>query len=167
MQPVDYVKVVVLPTVREHFLAATDERLGVLACIATFHICDHVALAKGHTNASLVCHRMRERCQAEFDILQGICHGTKHGITKSHLAHQHRAGDAIVSPAFAFDDPDAGWGKGAWGGPALAVEHGGRRYTFGECLTEVLRAFGDLYPQYFPSDVLGPDALMAVVLPNR
>ena len=168
MKPVDYVNVVVLPTVREHFLSKTDQRFGMLACIATFHISDHVALADGR-HVGLVFDDVRARCEAQFEIVRGVCNGTKHGKTDAKVTrqHQHRAGDEVVVPGFAWGASGRGWGQAAWGGAALGVEHNGQLWTFGQCIGAVLAAFGDLYPHHFPDGALGIDVIMAVSMPAR
>ncbi len=162
MTPAEYASVIVLPTVREQLGDKLDIRKGMLSCILTFHIAEHIAHAEGYPNASRVCERIRTRCRDEFDVLQGICNGSKHAKTKPHLSHQYRAGAAIVAPGFALDDPEAGWDKGVWDGPALAVEHDGKRFTFDQCVIEVLRIFGELYPHHFPADVLGLGAVLTL-----
>ena len=162
MTPADYVNVVVIPTVREHFANKTDYRLGVLACIVTFHIGDHIATADSTPgNTGRVCEKMRTRCREQFNILQGVCHGTKHGVTKSHMKHQHRAGDEVVIPGFTWGRN--AWGHAAWGGAALAVEHDGKLWTFGQCIGAVLTTFGELYPQHFPDGALGADVISTAV----
>ena len=78
MTPVEYANTIALPTIREALGARGDQRLVYLAAIVTYHLADYVARAPGKRPDG-VRSMVPAACAAEFEILEGVCNGTKHG----------------------------------------------------------------------------------------
>lgn len=98
MTPADYVTEIVIPTVRECRDNRQSRRSAYLACIVTFHINDHLKRA-GVTGVE---EKMRTVCDSHFDLVRGVCNGTKHVATNlSHPIPFEAGRDYYRPPAFA------------------------------------------------------------------
>lgn len=75
-------------TLREFRDERRSRQRAYLACIAVFHVKDHLRKAgeKG------VEPTMRGACGAAFDVVRGICNGTKHVETDGSHVISFRAG---------------------------------------------------------------------------
>src|SRR5215207_7863998 len=89
MTPAEYVDEIVVPTVKEFRDNRRSRRHAYLACIAVFHIKDHVKKAGGTGVEST----MRATCRKSFEIVRAICNGTKHVETNATHQIQFAAGD--------------------------------------------------------------------------
>ena len=91
MTPHEYATAIVVPTVREFLMERGDLRRAFLACVATYHLVDYLAHAHAASNSSKAAsekakneaaHEIRSAvravCALSFDVVQGICNGTKH-----------------------------------------------------------------------------------------
>jgi hypothetical protein len=151
MTPSEYASMVVAPTVREYLAAMGDQRRAYLACIAVYHLTDYVAKAEGTGDraASDVRAKLRGACENSFDVVQGICNGSKHCGTKPGVRHAFSPGEESTVPPSAYG-MSGGYGHGRYGGlPGLMVEHNGHRMLVDVCVTAVLETFERLFPQHF------------------
>ena len=147
MTPNEYISEIAIPTVRDFLNARGDRRLAYLACIATYHIVDYVA-AGDSTKIGEILRHLRTIAEPAVDVVQGICHGTKHArATKARFPFS--PGDERHVPSFAFDVPGAGWGEGRWGGPGFEVDHLGRFMFIDECVQTLLLCLKSIYPAAF------------------
>ena len=141
MTPRDYAETVVLPTVREFLAERGDLRRAILSCVTSYHLIDHLAHAQrsAHTGkraskkereaeAEKIRDKLRSVCASSFEVVQGICNGTKHAdlVPMQHV------------PVFAFDVSGAGWDQGRWDVPGLQVEHNGEKLFIDWCLQALL-----------------------------
>jgi hypothetical protein len=90
-----------------------------------------------------VCDTLRGVCEAAFDVVQGICHGTKHAGNAR--GFRFMPGQDRDVPAFAFDVPGAGWDHGRWDVLGLSVERSGEKLFLDTCIQVVLLTFCKLY----------------------
>ena len=155
MNPAEFADVVVIPTVREHLAARGDRRLAYLACIATYSLVEYVTRAEagaGASEAALnkarcnVGKAIRAVCAPAYEVVQGICNGTKHAGSDR--------GQFPFTPGSERHIPKAVWGKtfwghARWGVPGLSVEHEGRRMFIDRCVQALLHTFVMCYPQHF------------------
>ena len=63
---------IVVPTLRELRNERRSRRRAYLACIAVFHLSDHLENA-GETGIE---DAMRASCGVAFDVVRGVCNGT-------------------------------------------------------------------------------------------
>jgi hypothetical protein len=144
--PKEYAIEVVMPTVQEYIRHRNDRRLAYLSCIAAYHLTDYVATAEG-TSKSDVCQKIRAICANAFDVVQGICHGSKHSRATT-AAFKFEAGSERPVPPFAYGV--GAYGHGRYGGVGgHEVDHNGHTMFVDVCLTVVLATFKREYPQHF------------------
>lgn len=145
MTPADFMTEIVVPTVREFRDERRSRRRAYLACIAAFHVKDHLKKAgeKGIEEA------MRVECGSAFDAVRGICNGTKHVQTDASHAVSFKAGED-------WDRPPARLGEMVLGLSQLGDPHGGReikhsqaRLDLYQCAKAVTLAYQNLYPRHF------------------
>ena len=144
MTPADFMTEIVVPTLGEFRDERRSRRRAYLACIAVFHLRDHLKKAgeMGIENA------MRGACGTAFDVVRSICNGSKHVETDGRHAIAFRAGTDS-------DRPPAVWGEAMWGvsrwGDAdggREVRHGADRHDAYECAKAVAVAYQTLYPAH-------------------
>ena len=100
---------IVIPTVKEALADRGNRRRLYVAGIVTYSLVDYLASEIGITKTD-VCDTLRMVCAPDFDVVQGVCHGTKHaGNKQGFLFKPGNDGDVPVS---AFDVPGVGWGHG-------------------------------------------------------
>jgi hypothetical protein len=151
MTPSEYASIVVVPTVREYLSAMGDQRRAYLACIATYHLTDYLAKAI-NTNPNVVIENMRGVCANSFNVVQGICHGSKHCGRTGGIYKFQPGAEEVIAPA--------GYGSGGYGhfryggAPGLVVEHNNQRMLVDFCLRAVLDSFGRLYPGHLAAEDL-------------
>ena len=147
--PAEFMDEVALPTAREFMAERGDRRRAYLACIAAFHLCDYVSRADG-VKLDVVRPTIRSLCQPSFDVVEGVCNGSKHcGRTRG--TFRHEPGGERDVPAFAFDTPGAGWGEGRWKEPGLMVQLDGQGLFVDACLQAFLVSAAKAYPAHFGS----------------
>lgn len=144
MTPGEYASIVVVPTVKEFLEAPGDQRRAYLACIVCYHLTDYLAKADGTTSEKII-ESMRSVCANSFNVVQGICHGSKHCGRDTGVYRYQPGSEEII--------PSAGYGTGFYGHfryggtPGLVVEHSDASLLVDFCLRAVLETFGRLYPQ--------------------
>jgi len=133
---------IVIPTVKDALVDRGNRRRVYVAGIVTYHLVDYIASEVGITKPA-VCDALRGVCKPAFDVVQGMCHGTKHAGN----AHGFRflPGQDRDVPVFAFDVPGAGWGQGRWDVPGLSVERNGTELFLDTCIQVVLLSFCKIY----------------------
>jgi hypothetical protein len=159
MLPAEYMSQIVLPTVDEYLAATGDRRRAYLACIATYHVRDYLTRAEGAVSKHEIERsnreierKMRGACAHSFDVVEGICNGSKHcGNSRDDFLFAPGAEEAV--PVFAFDVPGSGWGVSRWDMPGLLVEHNGHRVFVDYSVCAALSAYGQIFPQRFASIV--------------
>lgn len=133
---------VVVPTVKEALSDRGNRRRVYVANIVTYSLIDYIAVEIGIAKND-VCDRLRSVCAPAFEIVQGVCNGTKHaGSTRG---FRFKPGDDREVPVFAFNVPSAGWGQGRWNVPGLSVEINGTELFLDTCLQVVLLTLCDIY----------------------
>jgi hypothetical protein len=151
MTPGEYALTIVMPTVSEFIAERGDRRRAYLACIAVYHLTDYVAKAEGigERAANDVRAKLRGACENAFDVVQGICNGSKHCGTKPDVHHPFSPGTEGTVPPSAYG-VSGGYGHGRYGGlPGLTVEHKGHQMLVDVCVIVVLETFGRLFPRHF------------------
>lgn len=133
---------IVIPTVKEALADRENRRRVYVASIVTYHLVDYIAREVERERAA-VCAAMRGVCEPEFDVVQGICHGTKHA--GSGRGFRFSPGQDLPVPAFAFGVPGAGWNEGRWGKAGLSVERNGAESLLDTCIQVVLLNFCKIY----------------------
>lgn len=134
---------IVIPTVKEALADRGNRRRLYVAGIVTYSLVDYIASEVGITKPD-VCDTLRGVCEAAFDVVQGICHGTKHAGNVR--GFRFVPGQDRDVPPFAFGVPGAGWGQGRWGVPGLSVKRNGASLFLDTCIQVVLLTFCTLYP---------------------
>jgi hypothetical protein len=134
---------IVVPTVKEALVDRSDRRRVYVASIVTYCLVDYVAVEMG-MQKSEVCDRLREACKTAFEVVQGVCNGTKHA-GKLERGFSFKPGDDREVPAFAFDVPGAGWDQGRWDVPGLSVRIDGAEVFLDTCLQVVLLTLCGMY----------------------
>jgi hypothetical protein len=151
MTPANFMDEIVVPTLREFRDERRSRRRAYLACIAVFHLKDHLKKAgeKGIENA------MRASCGAAFDVVRGVCNGTKHVETDGSNAIAFRAGADTDRPPAIFGEAifDVSRFDDAVGG--REVRHGADRLDVYECAKAVAHAYQHLYPAQLRTCDLG------------
>lgn len=144
MKPQEYMDDIVLPTVAELKGQPRSRHRAYLACIVTFHLKDHLRAAgeRGIEKA------MRATTAGAFDVVRGVCNGTKHVQTDGSHPIPFTAGKD-------WDRPPAKFGEMVLGVSRLGDPHGGReigaahgRHDIYSAVTVVLRAFCQSYPHH-------------------
>ncbi len=144
MTPAEYMDEIVIPTLREFRDERRSRRRAYLACIAVFHVKDHLKKA-GEKDVEKT---MSATCGVAFDVVRGVCNGTKHVGTDERHVVAFRAGDdsdrppailgELVLDVSRFDDAHGG----------RDVRHGDERFDVYECAKAVVVAYQKLYPQH-------------------
>jgi hypothetical protein len=148
MSPSVYLNQIILPTFDEYLAATGDLRRAILACVVTYHVRDYLAAAVSCSKAE-VDQRIRALCAFSFDVVEGVCNGSKHVRNTKRGGFKFTPGDEKPIPVFAFDVPGSGWDVGRWDIPGLEVEHQGQRLFIDFCLCAVLGAVGRAFPVEF------------------
>jgi hypothetical protein len=148
MVPSEYVSKIVLPTVDEYLAATGDLRRAILACGVTYHVRDYLAAAIGCSMGE-VDRRIRALCTFSYDVVEGVCLGSKHVRNTKQGDFKFTPGDEKPIPVAAFDVAGAGWDQARWDIPGLEVEHQGQREFIDFCLCAVLGAIGRAFPAEF------------------
>jgi hypothetical protein len=144
MTPADYVNEIVVPTVREFRDEPRCRRRLYLACMATFHIKDHLQKAK----ARKVEKAIRAATGDAFDVVRAVCNGTKHGEADETHPYPFAAGDDWDRPPFAFGELQFGVSQmgDPVGGREIAV--GTARADLYQCVKRVVGAFKVNFPAH-------------------
>jgi hypothetical protein len=131
MTPQNYMDEIVLPTVAEFKNEPRSRRRAYLACVVTFHLKDHLKAAgeKG------IEQTMRAAGHA-FDVVRGVCNGTKHFQTDQTHLIQFAAGND-------WDRPPAAIGQLAIGVSRIGDAHGGREIGTGPQRCDIYSAVKD------------------------
>lgn len=132
MTPAEYVTEIACPTVRDFRDNPRSRRHAYLACIATFHIKDHLKKA-GETGIE---NKMRSTCRKSFDLVRSICNGAKHVATNASHAIPFNAGSD-------FDRPPAVLSEMVLDLSLLGDTKGGREIGQGQDRTDIYSACKD------------------------
>jgi hypothetical protein len=135
---------IVVPTVKEALADRANKRRAYVASIITYSLVDYIAAETGSNN-SAVCNKLRKVCKPAFEVVQGVCNGTKHKVSTG--SYRFSPGDEQSVPIFAFSTPGVGFGHGRLSVSGLSVEYGEAELFLDTCVQIVLRAFCDLYPK--------------------
>jgi hypothetical protein len=142
MTPAKYVDEIVIPTVREFREDRRSRPRAYLACIATYHVKDHLAKA-GVLGVEQV---MLAVCCDAFQAVKAVCNASKHVGPDRDDPLRHRVGDDI-------DRPPAIVGEMRVGISRIGDETGGREVGNGansidiyEAVRTVLNGFIQNYP---------------------
>lgn len=155
MTPVESVKLVVLPTLRDFLRAATNRRIAYLSAIAAFYILDFAMQANLSPNADqksqkVELKRVRQTIRGAgadaFDIVEGICNGAKH--CGRDTGTRFTPGDEQRTKPFGFGVGCAGFSEGTFGPPRLFVMIDGRRIIVDIAVRAFLLATVDAVPQH-------------------
>ena len=144
MTPAEFMTEIALPTALEFRQDLHSRRRAYLTCIAVFHVKDHLSKAGAQGIEAAV----RGRTDDMFDVVRGVCNGTKHVQTDARHRVAFAAGDDT-------DQPDLGYGVGGFGVGRFdgiggrEIEVDGRRVDLYNACAAVLRAYVALYPQHF------------------
>src|SRR4051794_26335135 len=96
MMPADYFTEIVIPTVLDFNSHRRSRRHAYLAAIVVFHLKDHL-----HRAGEKDVESTMRADGPEFDVVRGICNGTKHVTTNANHIVPFRAGaDYDVPPSF-------------------------------------------------------------------
>jgi hypothetical protein len=144
--PLEYVSKIVLPTVDEYLAATGDLRRAILACVVTYHVRDYLAEA-GICSKNETDQRIQALCASSYDVVEGICNGSKHVRNTNRGDFKFTPGDEKTIPAFAWNVTP--WNEARLGTPGLEVEHHGQRGFIDFCLCAVLGALGRAFPAEF------------------
>ncbi|MCJ2059186.1 hypothetical protein MKL09_21925 [Methylobacterium sp. J-048] len=155
MVPSEYIETVVLPTLLDYLRAPNDRRLAYLSAISAYHVMDYVM-----RTASLAARPARDAeynriqdeiialCPDAFNIVEGICNGTKHCGRDDPKKAQFTPGDETLSRPFGFGPGFAGFGEGTFGPQRILVEHNGRQHVVDEAVVQFLRACQNAFPTH-------------------
>jgi hypothetical protein len=141
MTPADYMNEIVIPTLREFRHERRSRRRAYLACIAAFHLKDHLKKA-GETGIEAT---MRRSCGVAFDVVRGVCNATKHVETDGSHVIAFRAGDDTDRPPGVWGE--AVWDVSRWDDPVggREVSHRGDRHDVYEYVMVVVAAYRTNY----------------------
>ena len=133
MTPADYMNEIVVATLRDFRDDRRSRRQAYLACIAVFHLKDHLK----KVGVQSVENRMRGTCGIAFDVVRGVCNGTKHVETSAKHVVAFRVGDDTDRPPGVWDEAvwDVSRFDDADGG--REVQHGVERHDVYECAKAV------------------------------
>ena len=142
MTPAEYVAEIVVPTVREFRESRRSRQRAYLACIATFHIKDHLKKA----GATRIEQTMRTACFDEFELVRSVCNGSKHLEVDASHAIPFVAG-------LDYDRPPSRAGLGRAGRSIAGdlkggrvVSHNSKKYNVYTSVRSVLLQFQLQYP---------------------
>lgn len=145
MTPAGFMDEIVVPTLRELRDERRSRRRAYLACIAVFHLKDHLKEA-GEKGIEAT---MRASCGVAFDVVRGVCNGTKHVQTDGSHPVTFRVGEDS-------DRRPAKWGQARWNVSRWDDPVGGRevldgatRHDVYECARAVAVAYQTKYPGHF------------------
>jgi hypothetical protein len=145
MTPAAYVETIVIPTLREAMAARNDRRPNYLACIVIFHVLDYIAAARGE-RVGPVRGAVERTGTAVFEVVRGICNGTKHAGNRSG-DFRHQPGSEREFKPFGFGPDCGGFGDGRWDHPGLGVEHDGMIYFLDHVAQLLLLRICRRYPE--------------------
>jgi hypothetical protein len=151
MTPADFMNEIVVPTLSELRDERRSRRRAYLACIAVFHLKDHLKNA----SESGVEKAMRVVCGVAFDVVRGVCNGTKHVETDGSHVVAFRAGDDTDRPPARLGELvlDVSYFDDTVGG--RDVRHGTERLDVYDCAKAVAVAYQILYPAHLGACDLG------------
>lgn len=93
MTPADYVNEIVLPAMKDFHAGRRSRRYAYQACMAVFHIKDHLYKA----GERKIENRVRQAAGSNhFDVVRSITNGAKHVETDASHEIQFRSGDDFV-----------------------------------------------------------------------
>ena len=148
MPPSVYLNQIILPTVDEYLAVTGDLRRAILACGVTYHVRDYLAEA-GICSRTEVDRRIQALFAFSFDVVEGVCLGSKHVRNTKRGDFKFTPGDEKPIPGFALDEAGSGLDEARWDIPGLEVEHQGHRLFIDFCLCAVLGAVGRAFPAEF------------------
>ena len=147
MTPADFLNEIALPAALDFKSDPRSRRFAYQACINTFHIKDH----RKQSGATSIETLMRAKTGYMFDVVRGICNGTKHVQTDgSHIVAFKAGDDTDRSPGILgemildesiLEDTVGGRNILTPGGPVDVYE----------AVAAVLHAYVDAFPQHFSS----------------
>jgi hypothetical protein len=128
---------IVIPTLREFRDDRRSRRRAYLACVAVFHLKDHLKKAGGKNIEAT----MRASCGVAFDVVRGVCNGVKHVETDGRHLVGFRVGEDSERPPAVWGQ--AVWGVSRWGDPVggREVGDGADRHDVYECAKAVAAAY--------------------------
>lgn len=145
MTPADYLNEIALPAAVDFKGSPRSRRLAYQACINAFHVKDHLKRA----GASNIEPTMRAATGYMFDVVRGVCNGTKHVQTDgSHIVAFSAGQDTDRSPGILgemildesiLEDTIGGRDVLTPGGPVDVYD----------AVSTVLRAYVAAFPQNF------------------
>jgi hypothetical protein len=100
---------IVVPTVKEALADRGNRRRVYIASIVTYSLIDYIA-AEIKVEKGNVCDNVRNACAPAFEVVQGVCNGTKHAGNA--CGFPFKPGTDRDVPVFAFDVPGAGLDQG-------------------------------------------------------
>src|ERR1700722_10299747 len=100
MLPSEYVSVIVLPTIDEYLAATGDLRRAILACGVTYHVRDYLVAAGSSCSMGEVDRRIKALCAFSFDVVEGVCLGSKHVRNTKQGDFKFTPGDEKSIPVF-------------------------------------------------------------------
>jgi hypothetical protein len=144
MTPAEFASEIIAPTVREFRDQRDSRRRGILACVVTYSLADYLMKA----GAGAVWVRGREVCADEFDIVQGVCNGSKDCRTRPQARHAFTPGGERERPRAVWGVAE--WGRSIWGDEhgAVEVEHNGKTFDLYFCVKVVLETFQSQYSHH-------------------
>ena len=163
MRPAEFAEVVVLPTVKEHLAARDNRRLAYLACIATYSLVEYLARAEAGTDMSKAAldrardeigKRIRAVCTPAYEVVQGICNGTKHAGSDRRPFPFTPGDEFLVDLQRTYSVPPFALGtvlvtaqSGADHRP-MVVAHAGKLWGIDHCVQALVAAFVASYPRH-------------------
>jgi hypothetical protein len=145
MAPADFMAEIVLPTVLEFREEPRSRRRAYLACIATFHVKDHLAEA-GERDVETA---MRDETGIAFDVVRDVCNGAKHREATRRPRVGFLVGADSDRPPAIGGVAESGVSRGGDAEGGREIEAGGQRVDLYDTCTTVLRAYVALYPHHF------------------
>ncbi|MCJ2093137.1 hypothetical protein MKK67_11605 [Methylobacterium sp. J-072] len=145
MQPAEFMAEIVLPTVLEFRNDRRSRRRAYLACIVTFQMNDHLKKAGEKRPEDA----LRAATDLSFDVVRGVCNGTKHVWTNDSHPIAFVIGDDQDRPPAICDDLecDASELEDGAGGRSIETDQGS--VDLYDACAAVLRAYAEIYPQHF------------------
>ncbi|WP_207210328.1 hypothetical protein, partial [Lichenibacterium ramalinae] len=148
------------PTVEEFRDCPTSRRHGYLAAVVVYHLRDHLAEATAvltgvsrtdqhaiRTAAEQVDAAVRDRTPfGGFDVVRGVCNGTKHATTRQPHAVPFTAGTDKVRPPGTAGSLEVAPGLLVDPGGGREVIIGDARLDLYQAIRRTLSAFLALYP---------------------
>lgn len=153
MRPDQYVTIVVLPTLREFMARPDDRRLAYLSAISAYHIIDYLMRAalppdrKARRNEfRRISDKIRARCTDSFDVVEGICNGTKHCGRDTGTPFTPGDEKQTLRFGFGLGPGIGGFGTGHFGPTRLVLEIEGRKHIVDAVIRAFLIATIDAFP---------------------